>query len=414
MANDSKRRGPWNQEEDLQLQRLVQEHGQANWVKIASHLETRTAKQCRERWHQNLKPSLNLNPITHREGQMILDLVQEMGKRWAEIARRLGNRSDNAVKNWYNGNTNRRERRNRARREAEGQQIRANVPQQMLPAPAYPYNQYPQQSLPSQYPPPQQLGSSYAPPVGTPYQQPQSTQEYPQHVTNGSSYQQQATNGYPQNSTNGYPQSTANGYNPPSHTYGQSSSSGYNPSSTNGYHASPSSYSHNSSSGTNSYPAASNSSYGQPTPSSNSSYGAQPTSSAYQTPTSSTFPNPPSSSYAPRPLNGAYPQSYSSQYENTRYRPQQGQESDHRISPVDQQYSIKSDPAQYLKPAVQDTSSYSYDENNRPPSNGYYPGFNHRTTTGSATAASLPGIGALGGPAGRDMRITAGGKNILN
>ena len=41
---------------------------------------------------------------------MIEQLVQEMGKRWAEIARRLGNRSDNAVKNWWNGSMNRRKR----------------------------------------------------------------------------------------------------------------------------------------------------------------------------------------------------------------------------------------------------------------------------------------------------------------
>lgn len=33
-----------------------------------------------------------------------------MGKRWAEIARRLRGRSDNAVKNWWNGSINRRHR----------------------------------------------------------------------------------------------------------------------------------------------------------------------------------------------------------------------------------------------------------------------------------------------------------------
>jgi Myb-like DNA-binding protein FlbD len=104
------RRGPWLPDEDNTLIQLVHLQGPNNWVRISQHMQHRSPKQCRERYHQNLKPSLNHEPISADEGDLIEQLVHDMGKRWAEIARRLGNRSDNAVKNWWNGSMNRRKR----------------------------------------------------------------------------------------------------------------------------------------------------------------------------------------------------------------------------------------------------------------------------------------------------------------
>lgn len=104
------KRGPWSTHEDTALLSLVSAHGAQNWVKISAAICSRSPKQCRERFHQNLKPSLNHSPITPEEGEIIERMVQEHGKRWAEIARRLPGRSDNAVKNWWNGGMNRRRR----------------------------------------------------------------------------------------------------------------------------------------------------------------------------------------------------------------------------------------------------------------------------------------------------------------
>ncbi|PGH35038.1 myb-like DNA-binding protein FlbD [[Emmonsia] crescens] len=106
----AQRRGPWVPEEDQTLLQLVHSQGPNNWVRISQHMQYRSPKQCRERFHQNLKPTLNHEPISAEEGMMIERMVHDMGKRWAEIARRLGNRSDNAVKNWWNGSMNRKRR----------------------------------------------------------------------------------------------------------------------------------------------------------------------------------------------------------------------------------------------------------------------------------------------------------------
>lgn len=104
------RRGPWLPREDHKLMELIAIFGPSNWVRISNTLNTRTPKQCRERYHQNLKPSLNRTPITNDEGELIEKLVAKYGKKWAEIARHLNGRLDNAIKNWWNGGANRRRR----------------------------------------------------------------------------------------------------------------------------------------------------------------------------------------------------------------------------------------------------------------------------------------------------------------
>ena len=120
-SQQSYRKGPWSAGEDVQLLQHIQLYGLHNWKQIASLVNTRTPKQCRERYHQNLKPSLNRSKITKEEGEKIEQLVRKIGKRWTKIAQRLQGRSDNAVKNWWNGEMKKRERCRRLRSQSYSQ-----------------------------------------------------------------------------------------------------------------------------------------------------------------------------------------------------------------------------------------------------------------------------------------------------
>lgn len=56
--DDAANTGPWCPNEDAQLVELVKQYGGKHWARIASMLPGRTGKQCRERWCNNLDPSL--------------------------------------------------------------------------------------------------------------------------------------------------------------------------------------------------------------------------------------------------------------------------------------------------------------------------------------------------------------------
>ena len=71
--------GPWCPTEDAQLVELVQQYGGKHWARIASLLPGRTGKQCRERWCNNLDPSLKKGAWTAEEDQMILEMHAKLG-----------------------------------------------------------------------------------------------------------------------------------------------------------------------------------------------------------------------------------------------------------------------------------------------------------------------------------------------
>jgi hypothetical protein len=93
---------PFSEEEDQKLIHLIELYGTKRWSLLSHHMQSRTAKQCRERWNYHLNPDLNRGPWTPQEDRIIADRHRELGNKWTKIAKFLPGRTDSSVKNRWN------------------------------------------------------------------------------------------------------------------------------------------------------------------------------------------------------------------------------------------------------------------------------------------------------------------------
>ena len=61
----------------------------------------KSSKQCRERWIQQLNPSLSKEKWSTEENQRLLDLYGRIGNHWKDISTHFKGRTDNATKNQF-------------------------------------------------------------------------------------------------------------------------------------------------------------------------------------------------------------------------------------------------------------------------------------------------------------------------
>jgi hypothetical protein len=89
----------WSPLEDKMLQASVEHYGSHGWAVVAQAIPGRTGKQCRERWVNQLDPTLNAGVWTPEEDQVLMSEQRFRGNAWVQIALALPKRSPNSIKN---------------------------------------------------------------------------------------------------------------------------------------------------------------------------------------------------------------------------------------------------------------------------------------------------------------------------
>ncbi|OHT04218.1 Myb-like DNA-binding domain containing protein [Tritrichomonas foetus] len=104
-------RHKFSAQEDQYLRQLISVYGPKNWQTIASQLNNRTARQCRERWKNYLCPAVNNEPFTKEEDELLFKKYAELGKQWSKIAKFFKDRTDINIKNRWATLTNQMKRK---------------------------------------------------------------------------------------------------------------------------------------------------------------------------------------------------------------------------------------------------------------------------------------------------------------
>lgn len=99
--SEASQRSRFTKDEDEKLRQLVSFHDPPNWNEISKHMKNRTARQCRERYANYLRPNLINGPWTQEEDDLLKELYEQYGPKWSFISQSFKSRSSVNIKNHH-------------------------------------------------------------------------------------------------------------------------------------------------------------------------------------------------------------------------------------------------------------------------------------------------------------------------
>lgn len=91
----------FTQKEDEIISFFVNIIGTNKWSIISKYVKNRTAKQCRDRYMNYLKPGLSNIEWTPDEDELLLELYSKYGPKWSTINKNFNNRNQVSLKNRF-------------------------------------------------------------------------------------------------------------------------------------------------------------------------------------------------------------------------------------------------------------------------------------------------------------------------
>ncbi|KIO29975.1 hypothetical protein M407DRAFT_20842 [Tulasnella calospora MUT 4182] len=118
------RRAKWTKEEDDNLAKAVAELG-PKWSKVKQFVPGRTGAQCRERWVNQVDPSVKRTDFTEEEDARIIELKAK-GLDWPAIAAEIGGRTDNQC--WRRWKILQKGKTGRSNAKSKGKNTQTQIP----------------------------------------------------------------------------------------------------------------------------------------------------------------------------------------------------------------------------------------------------------------------------------------------